>query len=297
MKNRAPLICIATCAAVPKLDQDGPLLIAAIESAGCVVEIRAWDDANVDWQRYDLVLVRSTWDYTQRLSQFLGWTRRCRRIVNASPMLEWNTDKRYLSELAGAGVPIVPTAFSSPGDTFIESNEWREIVVKPNVSASAKDTGRFRSDNPDIGTLIETIHASGRVAMIQPYLSQIETRGETSLIFLAGKYSHAIRKEALLRNEGLGKPMVGDDVGSLVHRTDPSAAEFETARKVLKAIPRALGDAAYARVDLIPDANDKPLLLELELVEPSLFLKNAPSVAIANFANHLATLPRQADAG
>jgi hypothetical protein len=297
MKTRAPLICIATCAAVPNLDQDGPLLIEALESAGCVVGIRAWDDANVDWQRYDLVLVRSTWDYTQRLSQFLDWTRRCRRIVNASPMLVWNTDKRYLSELARAGVPIVPTLFLSRGDAFVAPNDWREIVVKPNVSASAKDTGRFRPGNPDIGALIETIHAGGRVAMIQPYLSQIETRGETSLIFLAGKYSHAIRKEALLRNEGLGKPMVGDDVGSLVHRTDPSTAEFETARKVLKAIPRALGDAAYARVDLIPDANDKPLLLELELVEPSFFLKNAPSVAIAHFANYLATLPRQADAG
>ncbi|MGH3142461.1 MAG: ATP-grasp domain-containing protein [Gaiellales bacterium] len=149
-----------------------------------------WDDSAVEWDAFDLVVLRSTWDYAERRDEFLAWAKSLPRVENPVPMLEWNTDKRYLEHLAAAGVPIVPTQFVAPGAAFEPPAE--PFVVKPSVSAGGRRSAWFEQD--EIGAaqaLVARIHAEGRTAMIQPYLADA---GETALVYIDGAYSHALSR-------------------------------------------------------------------------------------------------------
>jgi glutathione synthase/RimK-type ligase-like ATP-grasp enzyme len=274
----SPRIAIATAAEFQDLDEDGPALLRAFADRGSAAEPAVWTDADVDWSAYDLVLVRSTWDYAPRRDEFVAWARRVEsvtRIANSADVLEWNTDKTYLHALQRAGLPVVPTDWLEPGDVFTVP-EVGEYVVKPAVSAGSKDTNRYRAGDHD-ERAVEHAHgllAAGRTVMVQPYLDAVDTYGETALLFFGGEFSHAIRKGPLLTPAM--EPVAGLYKEETIEPREPTPAEREAAEQVLDALaslaPAGRADLPYARVDLVPGPGDVPTLLELELTEPSMFL-------------------------
>lgn len=272
---------VATCAAWPELDEDGPLLLAALRDAGLEPVVGVWDDPAVDWPALDLVLVRSVWDYPLHHAAFLRWVAACRRTVNPADVLVWNSDKAYLRDLAAAGLPTVPTAFVAPGEAFVPPAV--EHVVKPSVSGSAADTGRFGPGSDDGRALVARLHGQGRTAMVQPYLDGIEEQGETSLLYLGGAYSHARRREPLLAQAGARDAVVVDDVLATVRAAEPTPEQRVVAEAALDAVPGGRERLAYGRVDLVPGP-DGPVLLELELTDCFLFLRSAPPGAVARLA-------------
>jgi hypothetical protein len=271
-------IALATAAEFPDLDEDGPTLVAALADRGLVGEPAVWTDPRVDWSSYDLVVVRGTWDYHQRHDDFLAWTRRVAgvtRLANPVDVLSWNTDKTYLRALREAGLPVVPTDWLEPGDTFVVP-ETGEYVVKPAVSAGSKDTNRYVAGDHDELAVAHAaaLLAGGRTVMVQPYLSQVDTYGETALLYFGGVFSHAIRKGPLLTPAM--EPVAGAYKEETIEPREPAAAEREAAEQVLDALadlsPAGRADLLYARVDLVPGPDGGPTLLELELTEPSMFL-------------------------
>jgi glutathione synthase/RimK-type ligase-like ATP-grasp enzyme len=267
-----PRVALATCAVFPGGDADDAGLPAALGGADFVL----WDDPAADWERYDVVVVRSTWDYHLRRDAFLAWADRLgSRLVNPPAVLAWNTDKRYLHELAAAGLPVVETALVEPGAPF--AAPAGEYVVKPTVSAGSRDTARFGAeagardeDAVRAAALVAAIHASGRTAMVQPYVASVDARGETAMLFFDGRFSHAIHKGPLLtRGEG---PTDEVFAAETIEAREPTDAERTVAQRIVDwSAERFGGPLTYARVDLVEDAEGAPLLLELELTEPSLF--------------------------
>lgn len=282
-------VAVATCRAVPDLDVDGPALLTALAAAGLEPEVRVWDDPAVDWPSYDLVLLRSTWDYTHRRSEFLEWTQRCRRTANPAAVVSWNTDKRYLTDLVSAGVAVVPTLFRHPGELVDLPASWAtgDVVVKPVVSASAADTGRFAATSDQVQELVDRLYGQNRAAMIQPYQSRIESEGETSLVHLGGRFSHAVRKQALLTEHGERAPVVGDEGRSFISPTSATSEQHAVASAALSDVPGGAQNLSYARIDLVPDDQGRPMLLELELTEPALSLEHAPTAAMRQLARHV----------
>jgi glutathione synthase/RimK-type ligase-like ATP-grasp enzyme len=272
-------IALATAAALPKLDEDGPLLLGALAERGLTGEPAVWDDPTVDWASFGLVVVRSTWDYARRRSEFLEWARmvdQVTRLANPLEVLAWNTDKRYLRELASVGLPVVPTTWLEPGDPT-ELPSSGEYVVKPAVSAGARDTNRYRpGDDAAAVAHIERLQREGRTVMVQPYLPGVDTRGETALLHLGGRYSHAVRKGPML-HPGDG-PVAGLYREEDIRPRIANGAERSVAERVLAAVPR-MTDLLYARVDLVPGSDGEPVLIEVELTEPSLFLSHAEGAA------------------
>ena len=251
-----------------------------------------WDDQRADWAAYDLVVIRSPWDYPARRDEFVAWAARVPRLLNPADIIAWNTDKHYLRELAAAGIPVTPTDFIEPppasgsGWSVPESGEW---VVKPAISAGSRDTQRYaRSQEFAASNHIARLLEQARSVMLQPYLASVDSNGETALVYFDGQFSHAIRKGPLLRpDEGATEALFAAEA---VSARVPGDDERAVASAVLGAMARLLGLSGplpYARVDLILDAAGKPCLLELELTEPSLFFSHAPGSA-DDFANRLA---------
>jgi hypothetical protein len=263
----AARVALATCAELPELDEDGGLLLAALAAAGVSAEPAVWDDERVRWDAYDLVVVRSTWDYTGRREEFLAWASAVPRLANPADVLAWNTDKSYLAGLAVAGVPVVPTTFVAPGEPF-EVPAY-EHVVKPTVSAGARDTERF-SAGEDSCSHAQALLEGGRSVMVQPYQAAVDTVGETALLWFGGVLSHAARKAAVLDG--------GPTREAVVTPAEASDAQVDVARQVLAAVPFP-APLLYARVDLVPDDHGAPVLLELEVPEPSLFLGRSAGAA------------------
>ncbi len=195
-------VALATCAELPEGDPDDAALVAALGAGGFDVSWRVWDDPGVDWGAFDAVVVRSTWDYQERRDEFLGWASRVPSLCNPAEIVGWNTDKRYLAELGSSGIPVVETTFVDPGEEAPELPEDGELVVKPSVSAGSRDTARFAMREPAERlaalALLRSIHASGRTAMLQPYLTGVDAEGETALVYFDGAFSHSIRKGPLL---------------------------------------------------------------------------------------------------
>ena len=263
MRHSVP-VALATCVEVPELDEDGPALLAALAARGVEGVPAVWD-AEVDWGRFDLVVVRSTWDYAERRGEFLDWAARLPRVLNPLPVLRWSTDKRYLAELEAAGVPVVPTLFLEPGEAF-EAPAGR-FVVKPVFSAGGRASARYEPEEAAAAAAhVEALHAEGRAAMVQPHVDGVERAGEIALVYLGGRYSHAVRKRVSLRRGDPDAPELY--LEEAVERAEPSEADLLVAEAALAAAP--LQDLLYARVDLVHDP--EPLVLELELAEPSLYL-------------------------
>jgi uncharacterized protein GlcG (DUF336 family) len=264
-----------TCDWFPDLYEDDHPLRDALNAQGVSTEAVLWDDPSADWASYDLVVLRSPWDYPARHDAFVAWARSVPRLANPAAVIAWNTDKHYLGELAEAGLPVTPTTFVEPGGAWTPpaDGEW---VIKPTISAGSKDTGRYRlpADLAAARAHVVRLTAAGRTAMIQPYLTAVDTAGETALLCLpdaAGEltYSHAIRKGPLLTASGERTGEYQEDITV----RQPSAAELAIAQRVLTMIPGGVEPLLYARIDVVPGPGGEPLLLELELTEPSLFLR------------------------
>ena len=293
-------IALVTAAAARDLDEDLPPLVAALNGQDIEPNVVNWDDASVDWSHFELAVLRSTWDYSLRLAEFLRWVDRASSataLVNPRDVVRWNTDKHYLGHLAGAGVPIVPSAFVEPGDDagvgldrFLAA-QAAEFVVKPSIGAGSRDAQRYARDERDVAVRhVERLLGSQRSVLLQPYLGRVDERGETALVFFEGRFSHAIRKGPLLRRgEGPTRALFAAE-----HITPRSADadEIAIATQTLAAIPFAQ-PLLYARVDLIHDDEGAPRVLELELAEPSLFFEHAPGSA-ERFARAIAARCRQA---
>ncbi|HEX5923515.1 MAG TPA: hypothetical protein VFY45_06760 [Baekduia sp.] len=273
-------VALATCSFFPDGDADDAGLPAAI---GGDVTFAVWDDPAVDWAAFDLVVVRSTWDYQERRDAFLAWARGIgERLVNPPGVLAWNTDKHYLHELAVAGLPVVPTTLVTPGAAF--TAPAGEYVVKPTISAGSRDTARFAAGDGDrAAALVAAIHAGGRTAMVQPYVASVDARGETALLFFDGAFSHAIHKGPLLRPGA--EPTSEVFAAETIESRTPTEAELAVAGRIVDDAARRLGSGLplYARIDLVEDSDGAPLLLELELTEPSLFFAGE-AARLAHFA-------------
>jgi hypothetical protein len=280
-------------------DADDPeitLLQAALAAQGHDATVAVWDDEAVDWHAYALTIVRSTWDYTDRHDEFVTWARRVPRLRNRAEVIAWNTHKTYLRDLALADCPVIPTAWDVT-DTVtllthaeawgvpIDGTEW---VVKPAVSAGSRDTARWS----DVDAALEhsrSLVEAGRTTMLQPYVDAVDAEGETAVLFAGGDFSHAVVKGAMLsRGEGARNDR---DSRERITPTTVTDLQLEVARTALRAAGQALGgglDLLYARVDLVTAPDGKPIVLELELTEPSLFL-NFVDGAAERFATAITT--------
>jgi glutathione synthase/RimK-type ligase-like ATP-grasp enzyme len=283
---------------LPDLDADDALLVQALEKRGLEPRPVVWDAVDVEWATFPLVLIRSTWDYHLHRPRFLAWAERVASVTTlANPLglVRWNTHKRYLRDLEARGVPVVPTAWidaRTPCNLqgLIAACGWHEAVLKPAVSAGAHDTIRvYRDGRAQAQPRLEAILARGD-AMLQPYIKSVEDHGERSLLFFDGHFSHAVRKRPVFGGAG---PEGGE--AEAITATDE---ELAFAAKVLAATPLP---PVYARVDIVrgpgQGENVGPLLLmELELVEPTLFFRQAPESA-GRFADALARLALAATEG
>ena len=283
MRSRVALV---TARAARGLDEDMPPLLTAFAAAGVEADITDWDDKAVDWSRFDAVLLRSAWDYAERRREFLAWAERVTArtaLFNPLPVVRWNSDKHYLRELAQAELPVVSTTYAETAADaarvlaeFLAEHAAEELVVKPAIGAGARGTRRH--DRRATGEILAHMHAileSGRGVMLQPYLEDVDVRGESALMFIDGRFSHAIRKGPLLprgaqATAGLFAP---EEIGA----RSADAAELAAAERVLARLP--FDGLLYARVDLVRDGEGQPRLLELEITEPSLYLAHQPGSA------------------
>jgi glutathione synthase/RimK-type ligase-like ATP-grasp enzyme len=257
---------------LPEEDVDEGLLMSALDDAGLRPSLVAWDDDGVDWSRFDLAVLRSPWNYIDDLDGFLAWAVRAgtaTTLYNPVEVVQWNTHKGYLRSLAMQGVPVVPTAWLGVGERIeladlMADRGWHDVVVKPVVGAGSYLTDRITDPAaPEALDLWDRLLDNGEV-MVQPYMRSVEGYGERSVIWIDGQLTHAVRKS----------PRLGDAQEHVSEALPISHRERELAEAVVADIPHAL---LYARIDLIRDDEDSPLLAELELVEPSLFLKQSPA--------------------
>jgi glutathione synthase/RimK-type ligase-like ATP-grasp enzyme len=264
-------IAFITCERPVARDDDLDFVVPALRRRGVEVEVVAWTKPGVDWNEFDLMVLSSTWDYHRREPEFREWVSRRNRgglLRNRGEVVAWNTDKDYLRTLEVAGVPTIPTIWTEPGaedgiERTVAELGWSDVIVKPRVDLGAERLARV--ETAMVGRILRALDAPG---MAQPFLSSVETVGELSLVFIGGELSHAVRKAP-----GRGDFRVGSQYGGTQQRIEPPAAALDLANAALAAAP---GNLLYARVDLIFDDERRPLLVELELIEPNLFLGLAP---------------------
>jgi hypothetical protein len=264
-----PRIVLAGCPQLVAGDGDDAGLIGALRKRGLHARWLSWDDPET--ARAHLVILRATWDYTQRLGEFLAWTTSVPHLLNAPNVVAWNVDKSYLLDLARLGVPTVPSEVFAPGEPVRLPGS--EVVVKPTVGVGSVDAQRFTSST-QARNHVAALHAQGRAVLVQPYDARVEESGETALVFLGGKASHAFTKAAMLPPKG--RPQLDPAGTYAVETLNPTEPDFEVwdvGFAALDAAASHLGmaprDFLYARVDVVGGIDD-PRLLELELVEPSL---------------------------
>lgn len=261
-------------------DNDLPLALAAMREARLDAEAVEWDDDSIDWGDFDLVVVRSTWDYVPRRPEFLRWARRVEdstRLANPARCLAKNTDKTYLRVLAQRGIPTIPTFWFEPGDSAddcaaqLRALGWQPLIVKPNVDGAGLNAVLVESAEEAAAQAAEWA-TRGLTAMVQPYLPVVEHSAELSVVVLGGVVSHAVTRRAPLTNSGDSSAVEAIDVPGAVQELVPE-------------IMRAGCDGEqlmYARIDLVPDGPGW-LLMEFEATEPRLFLDAVPE-APARFA-------------
>jgi len=280
-------VALARIADMPPELTDDRLLIAELAELGVRAEVRAWDEPDADWRAFAAVVIRSTWDYSWRREEFLAWADAVGdRLHNSPALARWNSDKRYLGDLADAGLPVVETRYVAPGDPPPALDG--EVVVKPAVSAGGRDTGRFGPASYDEAReLIDRIVGGGRVAMVQPFVDSVDRAGETAVVVVDGELGHVLRKRAVLRPDEVA-PVRDDAIGAAEAMYDPDLVlagtaepdELELAAAVVAEVERRFGyRPLYARVDMLRDASGAPIVLELEAIEPYLYLGQADGAA------------------
>ena len=276
MRTAPPRVALVTCAAFPRLYEDDRLLARALEPLGIGAVPAVWSDPAVDWASFDALVMRTPWDYFERPAEFRAWLDA--RIAgggllcNAGDILDWNYDKRYLQDLEAAGVPLVPTVCIGRGEradvaALARARGWDEVVVKPTISGGAYRTYRFAVE--DAAAYAREIEGTlaDRGVLVQPFLPEILSDGELSLLFFDGAYSHAVRK----------RPKPGDyrvqfQFGGTTEPVEVAPALVAQARACVLAAPSL---PVYARVDGVVREGTF-LLMELEVFEPLMFLAAHP---------------------
>lgn len=273
-----PRIAIATCAGYDDLKVDDELLREAFAARGAEAESVVWDGPDPAWHGYDLCLIRSTWDYHDKHEDFLAWTRRVEAATalrNPAETIAWNSNKAYLRELAAAGVPTVPTVWVEQAEVIeveavLRERSWAEAVIKPAVDLGAKNLHRVHAGAGEAEAALSAALARG-TAMVQPFLPSLEAEGELSLIYIDGELSHAVRK-----HPASGDFRVQSIWGGTFEPASPSAQAIEIGDQALAHRDEA---PLYARVDLVSGLDQNLCLIELELIEPNLYLSTHPTAA------------------
>jgi hypothetical protein len=268
-----------TTAAARGRDDDEPLAVAALERAEVAVDVVDWDDPTVSWSDYDRVILRSVWDYPDRLPEFRGWLRSVHDqtdLQNSIDVVEWNLDKHYLAELQGSGVRTTPTVFVEPGDRF--GPPEGDYVVKPAVGAGSRDAASYGPEQVALAVAhVRRLHRRGTAVLVQPLLTSVESEGEWPLIYLGGAYSHAASKRVVLPHAGTVDDLFAAEEN---HEHDADDDQLAVANAAVDVVTRRFGAPLYARVDLVRDNVGEICVLELELIEPSLFLPQARPEAV-----------------
>ncbi|HVH47132.1 MAG TPA: hypothetical protein VM925_32545 [Labilithrix sp.] len=279
-------IALATCSKLPEPDADEALLVGALQAQGATVRLLAWDGPSSAAAPDELVVLRSTWNYFEDVERFLGWveqTGRSTRLFNPASVVRANARKTYLRQLEARGIDIVPTEYVARSEArsieeIIVARGWDAVVVKPVVSAGSFLTQRFEAaQTAEAQLFLEELTAT-RDAMIQRWMPAVDTHGERSLVWIDGGLSHAIRKS----------PRFTGQVESVSSELPIAPEERAFAEKVLAPIAK---DILYARVDIVRDDDEVLRLMELELIEPSLFLRQCPR-ALDRFAQAIARRAR-----
>jgi hypothetical protein len=249
-----------------EIDPDAQLLLDALGDVDIDGELCVWDDPSVAWNDYDMVVIRSTWDYTKDRSGYLEWARALPKLFNPYSIIEYSTDKHYLDDLKSRGYRIIPTTFCDVGERpeFPDSN----FVVKPTVGAGSMDADKYEvGEHGAAAAHVARLHDSGRDAMLQPYVASVDEVGERGLVFIDGAFSHAIRKGAMLHVDQLDRHSLFRLEQVSLADAEPDAVTF--AESVMS--EPLFNGLLYARVDLV-QMPEGWAIMELELVEPSLFL-------------------------
>jgi len=304
------------------IDGDMQITLDALREVGVDARPVAWNDSTFDWSSCRAVIVRSTWDYHRHIDEFVQWVSavsQVTRLENSADVLRWNIDKRYLTELGAAGLPVIETMFVEPekilgreASVGLESSDepnavpgtggtlspnvsvsWRgaldamaargDVVVKPAVSAGSNDTqrhGRADSARAHVDDLLE----HGRVVMVQPYLDRVDAESETGLVYIDGVFSHAFSKGPMLAAPGnaVGELYLEEKIDARM----PTDAQRQLGDRVMASLTDRWGRLLYARVDMLPTVNG-PVIIEVELTEPSLYL-HLDAAAPARFASAIA---------
>jgi hypothetical protein len=287
-------VALATCAKLPEPDHDEPLLLEALAQVGVSPTMVAWDDAGARFADHDLVVLRSTWNYYEHVTPFVAWAQRTAattRMLNPAQVVAWNVKKTYLADLERRGVGIVPTAFvehATPRrlEDLLEERGWDEIVIKPVVSAGSFRTERFSRASIAAGQAFLNALAADRDVMVQRWMASVETYGERSLVWVDGEVTHAIRKS----------PRFAGGVEQVSGAVEVAPEERAFAEHVLRELRGCVladhtPDLLYARVDMVRDADGALRVMEVELIEPSLFLRQSPA-ALQRFATAIARRAR-----
>ncbi|RMF71465.1 MAG: hypothetical protein D6738_13755, partial [Acidobacteria bacterium] len=265
-RDRLLDVALASCVELPEPDFDERPLVAALEQAGLSCAVLGWDDPGADFAAARMVLLRSTWNYPERPAEFAAWLERVASRVpvwNPPPVVRWNLHKGYLLDLERRGVPVVPTLLLRAGErvdlaSVLAERGWRDVVIKPAISAASYRTLRAgRDDLPRAAAHLAALLAE-RDALVQPYLPSVEDHGERAIVWIDGEITHAVRKAPRFagEDESVSGPVpVGPDEAALAER----------------AIAAVDGDLLYARIDVAPGPDGRPVVMELELIEPSLF--------------------------
>ena len=289
-----PSVAIATCAEHRDLDAEGRLLLDALAAPGVDARPAVWsEEPDGGWEQFDLVVIRSTWDYTHVLPKFLAWTRTVggARLLNPPDVVAWNADKRYLADLARAGVATIATEHLPPGATFTPPPG--RFVVKPAVAGGARGAQVFDDERHEQARVhVAKLHADGHDLLVQPYLDAVDgDEGETALVFIEGELSHAMHKGPLLALD-VPAVQIGFRAEQMSVVAQPAADVVALGRRALDEVhERFGGPLLYARADVLRDGGGEPAVLELELIEPSLFLDFVPGTAQALARAILARLP------
>ena len=283
-------IALVSASELSHPDSDLPPLVSALQQLNVNAEVVAWDD-DIAWSSYDAAIIRSTWDYYRRREEFDHWLTQVSQqthLWNPPELIRWNSDKRYLADVAAKGLPVVPTTVMDRNELMSQrelAEIGSDIVVKPSVGAGSHGVRRFTEQHEAALNYLRALIESGETPLIQPYLTNIDTHGEVGLVTAAGVLSHSFHKKAILN----GDVQWSSDghVLEVISAHTPSESELALCDRVLALLP----ETAYARIDMLP-TDDGPVISEIELIEPSLFLE-VDTAAAHRIAAAFASLVRR----
>ena len=258
---------------------DDRLLSDALTGRGLSSVRVDWSDPSVDWASFKLAVFRTTWDYFDRFPEFTAWLKRAERevrFINDATTAWWNLDKHYLGDLERRGVAIVPSVYHEAGSAetlpeLLGRSGWDEAVLKPCVSGAARHTYRVNAGTAAALQVQIASVLAGEAFILQPFVRDIQVGGERSLMVLDGVATHAVQKVPKA-----GDFRVQDDHGGTWSPYEPTAEEIAFAQQAIAAVdPRP----AYGRVDIVLGNDGRIQLMELELIEPELWLRSKPEAA------------------